>query len=147
METELQTYGDFSPFVADFLKNRLVSIIEDPGPARQGAGLFPPPPPYWSVPSPNTMMPSMNNLSNLYSSQVSKEAVSNLYSSQASKDAMSNFYSKASLTSSSSPSTSTPSLVSSFPPLPSKPEGISNFAPVSLSRQHYPYLQANNNNV
>ena len=114
---------------------------------QQGAGLFPPPPPYWSVPSPNTMMPSMNNLSNLYSSQVSKEAVSNLYSSQASKDAMSNFYSKASLNSSSSPTTSTASLVSSSPPLPSKPEGISNFAPVSLSRQHYPYLQANNNNV
>ena len=115
---------------------------------QQGAGLFPPPPPYWSVPSPNTMMPSMNNLSNLYSSQVSKDAVTNLYSSQASKDAMSNFYSKTTLNSSSTPTSSTPSLVSSFPPLPSKSDGLtSNFGPVSLSRQHYPYLQANNNNV
>lgn len=125
----------------------------------QQGSLFPPPPPYWSVPSPNAMMPSMNNLSNLYSSQVGKEAMTNLYSSQASKDAVSNFYSKnlynSTTTASSSSPTSTPALVSSFSSLPttlpSKGESLSNFPPVSLSmnsmRQHYPYLQSNTNTV
>jgi len=120
----------------------------------QQGGLFPPPPPYWSVPSPNSMMPSMNNLSNLYSSQVGKEAVSNLYSSQASKEAVSNFYSKNLYSSPSSPPSSTPSLVSSFPSLPTSlpsKDSLSSFPPVSLSmnpmRHHYPYLQTNNTNV
>ena len=123
----------------------------------QQGSLFPPPPPYWSVPSPNAMMPSMNNLSNLYSSQVGKE----LYTSQAGKDAMSNFYSKNlynfTTTASSSPPTSSPAIVSSFSSLPtslpSKADpSLPNFPPVSLStmnsmRQHYPYLQSNANAV
>ena len=121
---------------------------------QQTSSLFPPPPPYWSVPSP----PSMNNLSNLYSSQVGKEAMTNLYSSQAGKEAVSSFYSKnlySTTTSSSSPPTSTPALVSSFTSLPttipSKADSLPNFPPVSLSmnsmRQHYPYLQSNTNSV
>ena len=126
----------------------------------QQGSLFPPPPPYWSVPSPNAMMPSMNNLSNLYSSQVGKEAIGNLYSSQASKDAMSNFYSKNLYTSSTtttaspSPPSTSSSITTSFSSLPStiqtKSDSLPNFPPVSLAmnsmRQHYPYLQSNNNN-
>ena len=110
----------------------------------QQGGLFPPPPPYWSVPA-----PAMNNLSSLYSSSAGKEAVSSLYSTQAGKDAVSNFYSKSlySASPSSPPATSSSSssLASSFPSLPSK-EGMGSFPPVSLAmntmRQHYPYLQA-----
>ena len=114
----------------------------------QQGGLFPPPPPYWSVPT-----PGMNNLSSLYSSQVSKEAVSTLYSSQASKEAVSNFYSKnlySGTSPTSSPPTTSNSLTSSFSSLPSK-ESMASFPPVSLAmnsmRQHYPYLQAGNPTV
>ena len=95
----------------------------------------------------------MNNLSSLYSSQVSKEAVSTLYSSQASKDAVSNFYSKnlySGTSPTSSPPTTSASLASSFSSLPSK-ESMASFPPVSLAmnsmRQHYPYLQAGNPTV
>ena len=129
------------------------SSLHQPG----TGSLFPPPPPYWSVPSPNAMMPSMNNLSNLYSSQVGKEAMTNLYSSQASKDAMSNFYSKnlySASTASSSPPAPSPALVSSFSSLPStlpSKDSLPNLPPVSLSmntmRQHYPYLQPNSTSV
>ena len=59
---------------------------------------FPPPSAYWSVP-PNSMMSSMNNLSNLYSSQVketsipnlnmNKEPIHNLYTN---KDSLQNLY-------------------------------------------------------
>ena len=110
----------------------------------QQSSLFPPPPPYWSVPSPNSMVPSMNNLSNLYSSH--KELSS------------SNFYSK-DLYSSPSTTTSSASLVSSLPSLSSplshrdslpmtRDVPVSPVTSVSLSmntRQHYPYLQPHNN--
>ena len=50
---------------------------------------FPPPSAYWSVP-PNSMMTSMNNLSNLYSSQVCKESIPNIYGG---KDSIPNLHS------------------------------------------------------
>ena len=114
------------------------SSLSSPPSLHQQSGLFPPPPPYWSVPG-----PGMNNLSTLYTSQVSKEAVSTLYNSQAGKDAMTNFYSKSLY----SGSPSSPPSSASFPALASK-DTMTTFPPVSLAvssmRQHYPYLQPNN---